>query len=688
MLDVPRPGEMYATRICARIANSSSDDMRNLTVAFTSTSKYLQIINPDISIPRLSSKGTHIAECAVQVADGAEDSIDIRVFVSYEVGGVKRSIQTGGHIPILSVGERISTSVRFNTNSPVSVNRKDLFHGRDRELQDLSAAFAGNEMRKLYFVNGIRRVGKSTLVNHLAARCGSEVLPLILNVETALEGSAHMEPFRLIRQLIRQCIAQIMEIPDLAPTNLTLPTEDNFKLDPAWTVFDDFLTKVRQQTNRNNVLLCFDEIQKLVIRIADPKDPMDEGFLSWLRGKLPPSRGVMIVCTGSEPYEIMRSRLRKATIWGNMEPYNVSFVDKAAMQRIVTLPVESDGVKWLPESLEHLWDMTEGHPWVIQKLAEKACERLNTDRRRIVMPGDVDAAVKEVLTSDLRVAELWWNETDGLITKEHRQIAFLLLQNQGSGRQGILEAKLGEICQRAGLRKVGAHLDEMKALEVIGSTLEGSDRRWRIRGLFLEMYLMMLEQRERKGSAAPTVIGAQDQPLALMLDWENVKIGLSKYVEKQPTVRAQELRGHLDAGELAILLHDSAARHGKPRQRWAVANWDKPSFGGDQANLKKQIRYETDMSGAEKANASDHVLRERIHQVLREHPEIEVYVIGTGDGDFVEAIRTLQAKGKRVILWSTRDAINPEYKYLLSGADPISIEWLEDIIFGPVADPT
>lgn len=198
---------------------------------------------------------------------------------------------------------------------------------------------------------------------------------------------------------------------------------------------------------------------------------------------------------------------------------------------------------------------------------------------------------------------------------------------------------------------------------------------------------MMLEQRERTGKMTPASTPAQNRPLALMLDWENVKIGLSKYLDKQPTAKAQELRPRLETAELAKRLHDAATRHGKPRQRWAVANWDKPFFAGDQANLKKQIRYETDMSGSEKANASDHVLRERIHEVLREHSEIEVYVIATGDGDFVEAIRTLQSQGKHVILWSTRDAMNPEYKYLLAGPDPILIEWLEDLVFGPETSP-
>src|SRR5262249_39081162 len=65
---------------------------------------------------------------------------------------------------------------------------------------------------------------------------------------------------------------------------------------------------------------------------------------------------------------------------------------------------------------------------------------------------------------------------------------------------------------------------------------------------------------------------------------------------------------------------------------------------------------------------------------------------GTGDGDFHEAIRTLQLQGKHVILWATRRAVNGAYGGSLRGPDRIQIEWLEDLVFGgdppwPRSDP-
>lgn len=180
---------------------------------------------------------------------------------------------------------------------------------------------------------------------------------------------------------------------------------------------------------------------------------------------------------------------------------------------------------------------------------------------------------------------------------------------------------------------------------------------------------------------------ARRQPLALMLDWENVKISLAELLDEMPEARAQALRPRLQGAELATRLLDAAWRHGWPRQRWAVADWDRPFFEGDQKAVKA-ARYAPDIAGGEKFNSSDHVLREKIHLVLREHPDITVYIIGTGDADFHEAIKTLQQQGKQVILWATRRAISEVYGESLKGPDRIQIEWLEDLVFGEDAAPT
>jgi hypothetical protein len=170
-------------------------------------------------------------------------------------------------------------------------------------------------------------------------------------------------------------------------------------------------------------------------------------------------------------------------------------------------------------------------------------------------------------------------------------------------------------------------------------------------------------------------------PLALMVDWENVKVSLARHLDELPEDRAAALRPRLGGVELASRLLDAAWRHGLPRQRWAVADWDREFFEGDQKAVRN-ARFWSDIAGRDKANASDHVLREKIHFVLREHPEIAVYVIATGDGDFHEVIQTLLAQGKQVILWAIRSAVSRTYGASLRGPERIRIEWLEDLVFG------
>jgi hypothetical protein len=198
------------------------------------------------------------------------------------------------------------------------------------------------------------------------------------------------------------------------------------------------------------------------------------------------------------------------------------------------------------------------------------------------------------------------------------------------------------------------------------------------------------EATSRSGALPPTnrpvpgdAIGRRTA-LALMLDWENVKVSLARHLDDLPEARVQAIRGRLGGVELASRLLDAAWRHGLPRQRWAVADWDRDFFEGDQKAVRN-ARFSTDIAGRDKANASDHVLREKIHLVLREHPEIPVYVIGTGDGDFREVVNTLQAQGKQVILWTTRRSVSDSYGPSLRGPDRIRIEWLEDLVFGEAA---
>lgn len=680
---IPEQSTDLHTTIITRLVNPAPEPAKDICVAFTSTSSNIMFQEKEINLTEISSDQNKIISCPVTLTHTDDEEIEVTIHTAYSIGGITKTIQSTNRIKLGMNYPPIPAAQRYITGRPVDIERTDLFHGRTREIQELKRVFEGGSLQKLYFVNGIRRVGKSSLMQHLGANLGPEVLPILLNVETAL-AKAKMTLSEFVRQLIREALRQTNRIKDVPKLNIEIPSKEVFDLEPPWNVFEEFLENLKTHLQVRNILLCFDEVQHLVGRIADSNDPMDDGFLSWIRSQTQMASENLVICTGSEPYELMRKRYEKHTVWGNMEPYNISFVDKAAMKDIATKPVEEDKVIWLPESIGTLWDMTEGHPWLTQLLSEKTIDRLSKEKRRVVAPGDIEWAATE-LAADSRISELWWNEQSGLITQAHRDIAFLILQNQPSSRSGILEPDIAQICGRAGIRSIGKHLEEMRNLEVLSNLTDADGQRWRIRGAFLERHLATLMQRAIRDTGPKSKSVLPNQPLALMVDWENIKIRLSEFLKQQPQSEISHLKKQLEVDTLGRKLLECASCYGAPRQKWTVANWEAQFFSADQKTLRR-VGFHTDISGEDKADASDHVLREKIHYVLREHPDINVFIIGTGDGDFVEVIKTLLEQGKYVVLWATREGISSSYKYYISGPDAIQIEWLEDLVFESTFD--
>lgn len=678
-LATPSGADPYLTRIFCRLFNPSSDPVRNVQVSFVVSARGIQIRDEKIVLESLGAEQKQIVECEVRVTPEVGSQVEVDVLVSFEADGIYRSTRASGQIPVRPFLEEIPGK-SYIISSPIGADRPDLFHGRDRELKELQSAFSDGQLQRLYFVNGVRAVGKSSLMKHLIARCGPEVLPVLIEFELMLKELPDIQTARLVQEMMMQIFDQTSKATDVSGFSYSIPNEEELRRAGPWRSFDEFLDHLRNRTGHRNILIGFDEMQFVVKRIAEHNHPLDDSFLSWLRAKVQARSHILVVCTGSEPYMLMRKRYEhEHNLWRHMDAYNVSFVSRSAMEQIACKPIEMCGVLWLPEALDRLWDMTEGHPWVIQVLCSRIVNYLNRERRRVIAPLDVDRASDEE-ARDNRVSELWWNESAGFLSSTHRQIAYLILQSQGAARKGVSESELTKLCHRAGIRTLGKYLEEMQALEVITEVRIADEPQWRIRGRYLEQYLNHRMKREILEAGGGFSAPVADRPVAIMLDWENVKICLSEKLEKLPTKEREKFGSRLNGQELAILFKQLAARHGKIQQYYAVANWELPSFAGDQRALKN-AGYWPDISGSTKADASDHVLKEKIHYVLTHHPEIQVFVVGTGDGDYSETIRTVLSSGKQVVLWAVKEATSRVYGHFLTGPDRIQIEWLEDLIF-------
>jgi AAA domain len=662
------------TRLGVQLYNPAGEAASRVRVIFSSESSELVVVNPLVTLAEIPPGQRTVVDVEVRLSTPPESSsCRILCHVTWDSLGVEREVHARGEVPVAPPGEQVPDTERYVIAAPVAADRVDLFHGRDRELGELKQAFAGGRVRRLYFINGIRRVGKSTLVRHLGRVCAPDVLTLVVDFDVDNDLNDKM----LIRELLRKAETALRSISGYAEYEIPLPVATDFELDAPWTVFEHCLRDLQHRTGRQ-ILVCFDELQEVVKRIADPEEQLGSSMLSWLRSKVQSESDLLFLCTGSESYDTTKRRV-ESRLWANMQPYNISFVDRPAMERIATVPVQEDGIRWLPEALDVLWNLTEGHPWVTQVLAATVITVLNREQRRVVLPGDVDRAAGTTI-AESNVSDWWWNEEEGLVTEAHRQIAFLILKHQPQPRRGVTTSELFQASARSGIQSPGMYVDAMAALELLTFDDSNGEGRWRIRGGFLERYLEGLLARVISESQVDTSAKSANQPLGLFLDVENIKKSLLEIIAERPHQDRGRLERMIRGDELGARLLRAAARHGNPVIRWAVANWHVSYLEGDQMAYKAS-GFQPDIAGADKANASDHVLKEHMHAALRNN-DLGAFVIGTGDGDYQAITQTLQSQGKYLVLWATRKNMSNAFgANLRSGDGLLVVEFLEDLVF-------
>jgi tetratricopeptide (TPR) repeat protein len=673
-------GDALRTHVFARLRNISPQPLSDINVAFSSTSTGVRLVTEQPSGSFLAPDQVCIASAEL-VVERLQGDVQVRVAVSYDAEQTRGAESADCQLSFDPPHEAIPPG-RYVVTGPVTRDRPEVFHGRDKALKELSEAYVSSRLTKLHFVSGIRGVGKSSILEFVPTRLGDDFLPIVLSFQRALLDAA-MTPSQLVSQLcIRAATYTQPFLIEPAPAPPTEPFDQ-----PSWLVFEHYVRELLRCSGRSRLFLAFDEMQELVRRIADKTDPMDDGFLKWLRAQAEENGDLFIACTGSESRRQMTQRIPGHDAWKNIRPYPISMVDIDAMRQIASLPVSGYGVRYLPEAHERIWSLSGGHPWVVEILADEIVDILNAEARRLVTPQDVDrAAQSEALEPAL---ELWWNQREGRLSEKHLSLASIIIDRQTAPLGGLGLADLIPVAEAAGLRPVGRYLDEMKELDVV---VEIPDPRPRVRlpAVLLERHVSRLLAATATSSAdreAPARLGPR---VALLVDWENVKLSLRDFLQSlRPSARIAAGVSHstasMESEQLAMRILEFALSLGATRERFAVAHWigtmtqDRPlleKLGFTAANSPFKVR-----------EANDFVIQDKIHQVQETMPDVDTFVLGLGDYGYRLKVDSLKRHGKRVILLSTRKSLGTGYKALIDGPDRVEFVALEDLLLPTESPP-
>jgi uncharacterized LabA/DUF88 family protein len=154
------------------------------------------------------------------------------------------------------------------------------------------------------------------------------------------------------------------------------------------------------------------------------------------------------------------------------------------------------------------------------------------------------------------------------------------------------------------------------------------------------------------------------EDLAIFIDWENIYISTVSEYNSKPNVSA---------------ILEKAREYGRIVSATAYADWTDGDFRDAPPTLYSNgispryisARYfPGGKSQKRRTNSIDVMLAVECSDFLHNHPQVDTYVLVTGDGDFIPLVNLLRSRGKRVVVIGVSEATS--YHLIESADDFIS----------------
>lgn len=370
-----------------------------------------------VVVPELKSTGGALVAVPVDYAP-AQEPLPVSARARYRWGSVT-GLESACVLeaPFFSFAEAIAAnevigheySAPFKYGAPLDMSsgrEARLFRGRTGELEEIRRTLlSGNPPSSPYYFYGIRRVGKTTLLNKVAVelRAGG-MLPIYVNC-LGIDAVTKSLEYNVLGLLGKIKAAVGRSYPDL-PFSFELPQDHPH----PELMLPEFFGALRQWGGAHAVIILLDEAQYLVSdsatllldRIKEAYDARDVLFI--LSGLQPP--GTMMVQT--------RSQL-------TLDKHRVDFLDIGAVTDLLRSTLGEMGIAVPDASIRTMYRFTAGHPNFCSMLGNLAVHVLNREQRTMIVPSDIEEGAAVILRDPGVFDESWLSSKN--LTDEERSAA-------------------------------------------------------------------------------------------------------------------------------------------------------------------------------------------------------------------------------------------------------------------------
>ncbi|WP_295388650.1 hypothetical protein [uncultured Thiodictyon sp.] len=269
----------------------------------------------------------------------------------------------------------------------------DLFLGREDLRRELSREVLTARELPLLLIQGQRRVGKTSLLNFLPTLLGAGFRVVFQD----MQGAAVTSVPAWLKDLRRR----VAETLQLKPEDWDPP--DDWVA--AWAELEPWLTAAAEGAHCR-LILAFDEYETLHRYLA--QDP-DQGrrLLGAIRSFSQHQTQVCLLFAGATPFSELRHP-DWSEFFVQALRLRVDYLGREDSLRLITEPVPS--LRYPLEVPERLFDLTRGHPALLQILCKHLVDIANRDGRRAMTMADLDEALVRGVDRESPAMERFWNE--------------------------------------------------------------------------------------------------------------------------------------------------------------------------------------------------------------------------------------------------------------------------------------
>ncbi|WP_419656069.1 uncharacterized protein Dvar_51710 [Desulfosarcina variabilis str. Montpellier] len=680
--------ESDTTRVVFRFTNSSDRELKDIDAKISIENDSV-ILNDSgkVTIQRLAPKASELIPVSIsknyRSINTKESSLNFSAWIKASADGINE-IDMGIsklNVPISTFSEAFSSPVIeriFDAGKPLSPERGTLFQGREDVLTRLKNSFVDGVQNARYFLDGIRRVGKTSILNFLPRELPDYVIPVYINFDanqSSLDGGVQSGKviFDMCNKLKSSC--------NQRGSQLILPDENEFLSEPEIS-FSKTIDSLNKVMPGKKPLFMIDEFQDLLYAINRQSDKSipNTMVLNLFRSQIDENR-IFIFFTGSIRFnDLTKIITKKERLFGHLSPLPVSFLSHEGTSNVLRAGFQ----KWIKipqETIDTVYEYTGGYPWLVQRYGAELVDLLNDEHRVVPIPGDVITITNESILLNDENFSYWW-PTDQLGIDEERFIEKMFrLQSQG---EKVLQKEFFQEMRQNDQLVYNRALQNLKSCDVVTSQSNELKIRGKVLGLWLKHQMQTdgrLRIKTHEKNFKKNVVRGK---IGMFIDHENFIRSLQRITSKRGKIfPSGSDRVSFLSNVLNRLLEEASRRDLSPDAEYkvSVAFWERPA---ESALIPAYINCGFNIDRPKETNKIENAVDFKLADVVRQKQvfalqenktQLDKAIMVTGDKDYVQVIQGLVRDGVNVQIWGAAASTDQtEYIKLLGNENVIALD--------------